>query len=135
NDLRKDQLLANVYAEIDIFKNFKLRNEFGGSFGYNKNTLFQKAYSYGEISFDNPTLRKTNEDFDYWIVKNLLTYSNNFGGKHDLTILVGHEAQQSSYNGIVTTGSGFVDNSNPTLNNADADTHIIDEYKGSNSLE
>ncbi|MEW2920590.1 TonB-dependent receptor [Muricauda sp. ANG21] len=135
NDLRKDQLLGNVYAEIDILKNFKLRNEFGGSFGYNKNTLFQKAFAYGAISFDNPTLTKTNEDFDYWIVKNLLTYSNNFGGKHDVTVLVGHEAQQSSYNGIVTTGSGFVDNSNPTLNNADADTYIIDEYKGSNSLE
>lgn len=135
NNLRKDQILGNIYADLEIIKNVKFRNEFGGSFGYNKNTLFQRAFSYGAISFDNPILSRTNENNDYFILKNLLTYSNKFANKHDVTLLVGHEAQKSSYNGVFTQGSGFVDNNNPTLNNANADTFVIDEYKGSNSLE
>ncbi|MGX1928975.1 SusC/RagA family TonB-linked outer membrane protein [Flagellimonas sp. 2504JD4-2] len=135
NDLRKDQFLGNVYAEIELFKNLKLRSEFGGNFGYNKRSEFRKAFSYGVVSFDNPSLTKVNSNNDFWIVKNLLTYSNVFGGKHNVTFLVGHEAQESSFNGITTIGEGFLDNNQPTLNNASADTHRIDEFKGSNSLE
>ncbi|WP_405383175.1 SusC/RagA family TonB-linked outer membrane protein [Maribacter sp. LLG6340-A2] len=135
NDLRKDQLLGNLYAEIELFNNLKFRNEFGGNIGYNKNTIFQKSFAYGAISFDNPTLTKVNQNNDYYIIKNLLTYSNQFAGKHNVTILAGHEAQESSYNGVTARGSGFVDNNQPTLNNADADTYVIDEYKGSNALE
>jgi len=135
NDLRKDQLLGNLYAEIELFNNLKFRNEFGGNIGYNKNTIFQKSFAYGAISFDNPTLTKINQNNDYYIIKNLLTYSNQFAGKHNITILAGHEAQESSYNGVTARGSGFVDNNQPTLNNADADTYVIDEYKGSNALE
>lgn len=135
NKLLRDRVLANVFGEFKVVKGLTYRAEFGGDFGNNRNDRFQKTYSYGKISINENNLVKRRENNDFWIIKNLLTYNTNFNEKHDLTVLVGHEVQESSWNGIIGSGTGFIDNSVPTLNLSETSRDISDEYKGSAALE
>ncbi|HMB99508.1 MAG TPA: TonB-dependent receptor [Flavobacteriaceae bacterium] len=135
NTLRRDRVLGNIYGEFQLFKGLTYRAEFGGDFGNNQNDRFQKSYSYGNITVDQNSLNKRRENNDFWIIKNLLTYQNKFKDKHDVTFLVGHEAQESSWGGIIASGVGLIDNSTPTLNLTNTDDDLADEYKGSTALE
>ncbi|UOB16743.1 SusC/RagA family TonB-linked outer membrane protein [Abyssalbus ytuae] len=135
NNLRRSRLFGNLYAEFKLFDGLTYRTEFGGDFGYNKNDRFQKSYSYGAITIESNRLSKRREDTDFWVIKNLLTYNKLFGDKHDVTFLVGHEAQESAWNGVVSTGVGFISNDIPTLNLSDTDGDVNDEYSGSTALE
>ena len=134
NDLRRDRILGNIFAEIKLFEGLTYRPEFGGNFETNTNDNFQKEYSYGILPSFLPVLRQRFEQNDYWIVKNLLTYNKAFENSSNLTVLVGHEAQESRYRGRIARGDGFVENSPPTLNNSDAANQNVTEYKGSTSL-
>src|SRR5690606_16657022 len=135
NTLRRDRILGTLFAEFKLLDGLTYRTEFGGDFGNNQNDRFQGAYSYGAITVANNSLNKTREKNDFWIVKNLLTYNKLFGDKHDITFLVGHEAQESSWGGIIASGVGLIDNTVPTLNLTNTDGDFADEYKGSTALE
>ena len=62
-----------------------------------------------------------------------MTYDKSFD-KHKFTILLGQEANDSHWEGLVASASGFKTNSIHTINLADADNNTITEYKGSASL-
>ncbi len=135
NTLRRDRILGTLFAEFKLLDGLTYRTEFGGDFGNNQNDRFQKSYSYGAITVDANGLNKRRENNDFWIVKNLLTYNKLFNDKHDVTFLVGHEAQESSWGGIIANGVGFIDNNVPTLNLSNTTGDLADEYKGSTALE
>lgn len=133
NKLKRNRLLGNIYGEIDITDNITFRTEFGGDFGNNLSDQFQPTFSYGAISrgINQLTVRRENNDF--WIMKNLLTYQNTFNDKHDLTVLLGQEAQESRWQGIIAQDGGFVSNDVPILGTGDAND-FNDQYQGSNAL-
>jgi len=135
NQLIRDQILGNIYADLKLFKGLSYRVEFGGNFGNNRTFVQQDAFTAGVLGSDIITVNKLTENTDFWIVKNLLNYNNTFGDNHSVTLLAGHESQENSWNGVTASGSGFLDNSITTLNNADASTIGVDEYKNSSSLE
>lgn len=135
NELIRDQILGNIFADLKLFKGLSYRIELGGNFGNNITNTQQDAYTAGVIESDIISVNKLSEKTDFWVIKNLLNYNNQFGDKHNLTVLLGHESQESSWNGISASGSGFIDNTITTLNNADAETIGVDEYKGSSALE
>lgn len=133
NKLRRNRLLGNIYGEIDITENLTFRTEFGGDFGSNLSDRFQPTFSYGAISrgINQLTVRRENNDF--WIMKNLLTYQNTFNDRHDLTVLLGQEAQESSWQGVIAQDGDFVSNDVPILGTGNAND-FNDQYQGSNAL-
>ncbi|WP_298237049.1 TonB-dependent receptor [uncultured Algibacter sp.] len=136
NTYRRDRILGNIYAELKIIDGLTYRPEFGGDFGFNDNNVFGKTYSYGEaVGREDAELTRRKENTNFWIIKNLLTYNTTIADDHNITVLAGHEAQESSWNGVISVGRDFVDNTIPTLNLSNAETHNVDEFKGSNSLE
>ncbi|WP_303315389.1 TonB-dependent receptor [Flavivirga abyssicola] len=134
NNLRRNRILGNIYAEVKIAKNLTYRTEFGGDFGTTLNSQFTPRYSYGEIEVENNTLSVANNYNDFWIIKNFLTYSNTFNGKHDLTVLLGAESQEASFGGVTSTDGNFVGNDFPILGTGDADDNST-QFKGSQALE
>lgn len=134
NDLRRDRIFGNLFAEIDLSNGFSYRAEFGGNFENITNNNFQSAYSYGAINLDNPTLSKRVETNNFWIIKNLFNYNKTFDNGNSLSALLAHEAQESSWNGFVAVGDGFVGGSPETLNNANAANSTVTEFKGSTAL-
>lgn len=134
NNLRRNRILGNIFAEFKIAKNLTYRTEFGGDFGTTLNSQFTPRYTYGEIEVDNNTLSVANNHNDFWIIKNFLTYSNTFNDKHDLTVLLGAESQESSWGGVTSTDGNFVGNDFPILGTGDAADNST-QFKGSQSLE
>ena len=133
NDLRRDRILGNIYAEIDITDNLSFKTEIGGDFGNNLSDRFQPSFTYGIINRGINQLTVRRESTDFWIVKNLLTYQNNFNDRHDLTVLLGQEAQESTWQGIIAQDGDFVSNDVPILGTGDAND-FIQQYRGSNAL-
>ena len=134
NKLRKNSILGNIYAEFKISEHLTHRTEFGGSFGTNLQNNFTPRYSYGEVVIGSNTLSVTNQHNDFWIIKNFLTYHNTFNDKHDLTVLLGAESQESTYTGTTSTDGDFVGNEVPILGTGDADDNNT-QYRGSQALE
>lgn len=133
NNLRRNRLLGNIYAEMDITDNITFRTEFGGDFGNNLSDRFQPTFSYGAINRGVNQLTVRRENNDFWIMKNLLTYQNTFNDKHDLTVLLGQEAQESRWQGIIAQDGDFVSNDVPILGTGNAND-FNDQYQGSNAL-
>ncbi|WP_037318583.1 TonB-dependent receptor [Salegentibacter sp. Hel_I_6] len=134
NTLTRNRLFGNLFAEFTLHENLSFRSEFGGDFGYNQSDRFQPTFSYGAINRGENILNVRRESNDFWVIKNLLTYNNTFGDKHDLTALVGQEVQQSTWEGVIAQDGNFVGNDVPILGTGNAND-FTDQYQGSNALE
>ncbi len=134
NELTRNRLLGNVFAEFDITKHIRFRTELGGDFGNNLSDRFQPTFSYGAINRGVNQLNIRRENNDFWVVKNLVTYDNTFNDKHDITFMVGQEAQESSWEGIIAQDGDFVSNDLPILGTGNAND-FNNQYKGSTTLQ
>lgn len=133
NTLLRTRVLGNVFAELQLFEGLSFRTELGGDIGFNENNQFNPTYEWGRFVNTQATLMEGRSKNTFWILKNYLTYTKNFNEDHDLTLLVGQEAQESSWEGTNVTAVGFANNRLQTLNNAER-VSDQDEYKGSQAL-
>ncbi|WP_225035116.1 SusC/RagA family TonB-linked outer membrane protein [Winogradskyella sp. SM1960] len=134
NNLTRNRVLGNIFSEFKLSENFTYRLEVGGDFGNNISNRFQPTFSYGAIERGTNSLNIRNENTDFWIVKNLLTFNKSFNDIHNFTVLLGHEVQESSWEGTIAQDGDFVSNDVPILGTGDAND-FTDQYKGSAALE
>jgi TonB-linked SusC/RagA family outer membrane protein len=128
------QLITNIYAEISFLKYFTFRNEIGGTIGYNNNYWFQPSATYGSYSIASDGSRSASSS-TYWILKNYLTYNKTFAKKHNVSVMMGHEAQESTWSGVSGSVKNYVSNDVHELPNGDAETAKNSSNKGSSALE
>ncbi|MEO6330067.1 MAG: TonB-dependent receptor, partial [Ginsengibacter sp.] len=116
------QIMGNVFAEVDFLKHFTLRSTFGGGVDFfNSNAFVYTAYEAAENS-SNPN--SFIENYGYTssrTLTNTLKYSNTFGSKHKVDVLLGTEAIRN-YGRIISAsrGSYYVTN----LNNLTVDPSL-----------
>lgn len=134
NTLTRNRLFGNLYAEFKLHDKLSLRTEFGGDFGNNLSDRFQPTFTYGALERGENTLNVRRENNDFYIIKNLLTYTDTFAEKHDLTVLLGQEAQESKWQGVIAQDGDFVSNDVPILGTGNAND-FTDQYQGSSALE
>lgn len=133
NKLVRKNFLGNVYAEADIFKGLKYRVEIAANTEFSENDDFRPSYAWGSQVNLLADLDVRRQNWYSTNVKNLLTYDKSFG-EHKITILVGQEANDSHWEGLIASAQGFKTNSIHTINLADVDNNTITQYKGSASL-
>lgn len=133
NKLRKHSFLGNIFTEFSITDNLKFRNEIGGNFDFFTNSIFTPTYQWGRFINDNATLQEKRAENQFWIIKNYFNFNKTFDEIHNVTLLLGQEAQESSWNGTQVTGQGFVNNNVQTINNA-GEIISSDSYKNSSAL-
>jgi TonB-linked SusC/RagA family outer membrane protein len=133
NRLNRYNINGNLYNEIKFLKNFTLRSELGGDFGFSDSKVFNPSYSYGRFKNPIAVLREQNGRNTYWNWKEYLTYRNVFQKKHDVTALLGYQLNSNYYNNVQSTISDFLvnnlGNEVPTLGLGNAATAIINEQK------
>ncbi len=93
---RKTRLLANIYAEMDLFPWLTYRTEFGTDLIFSNHDTFFPSFERGNF-FGKSGVRKNISNSTYWINKHLLTFKKTFREKHNLTTLLGYEAQAGGY--------------------------------------
>lgn len=134
NTLERQRLMANFYTDVNLFKGLNFRSEIGFDDNHANNKAFHPTYAWGVlINNENQLLQRTEKNF-FWIWKNYLTYNKRFGEKHDLTVLLGVEAQKSQWEGTSVSKKNFSSNDIQVLSEGDNETSNTNGWEGASSL-
>ena len=133
NKLVRKNFLGNIYAEASIVEGLKYRIEVAGNTEFSENDDFRPSYKWGSQENALADLDVRRQNWYSTNIKNLLTYDKSFGN-HKFTVLLGQEANDSHWEGLIASAQGFKTNSVHTLNLADVDNNTVTQYKGSASL-
>ncbi|GAA5028245.1 SusC/RagA family TonB-linked outer membrane protein [Marivirga lumbricoides] len=120
---QRSQLLGNLFAEIKFVEGLTFKSELGYDLGFGKIASFAPAFELGAITETLNRSFKQQEQSYYWNIKNYLTYNKTFGEKHNLTVLIGQEAQESRYEYLSGFRTGqFLSKDFPNLDLGDIET-------------
>ena len=128
------RVTGNVFAEVDILKNFTAKTSFGLDYGVGFNQF------YGFRNFDATEVNSSNrlDQSAYnnrnWVWFNTLAYNKEFGD-HKVTGLIGSEAKHIFYEGLNGGGAKLTFGDDPyyrLLGNTDSKSYTIGSYKGEN---
>jgi len=133
NTLIRKNFLGNVYAEFSIIEGLKYRIEVSANTEFSQNDDFRPSYKWGSQENVTADLDTRNQNWYSTNIKNLLTYNKSID-KHSFTILLGQEANDSHWEGVITSSQGFKTNEDHTINLADVDNNTVTGYKGSASI-
>jgi len=137
NTLERQRVMANFYADIDLFTDLKFRSEIGFDDNHSLNKAFNPTFEWGRISNNVNSLRQREESSFFWIWKNYLTYNATFNEVHNLTAMLGTEAQKSEYQGSNVTKYNFASNDIHVLSEGDdagTPSTTTDGWKGASSI-
>ncbi|MBW3546023.1 MAG: SusC/RagA family TonB-linked outer membrane protein, partial [Bacteroidetes bacterium] len=100
NQNNATRLFGNIFAELDIVKNFTARTSFGVDYETRYGQFFQQRTYERSENINTNSLTERN-DFDQdWTWTNTFVYKNQFGDMHDLTVLAGTEAVKNTGRGV-----------------------------------
>lgn len=89
-----DDIIGNVFLEINVTKNIKIKSNLGGKLAYWGGQAFTPIYylgsSPGVSTEKNNYGKNTNTTFN-WNIENTITYNNKFGD-HSVDVLLGQGA-------------------------------------------
>ncbi|WP_259071659.1 SusC/RagA family TonB-linked outer membrane protein [Mucilaginibacter sp. X4EP1] len=142
NTVNRSNIHGNLYGDIKFTKDLTLHSEIDGNFDWSKAKAFEPTYSYGATgstpAFENQqaALQEYDASDNYWNWVEHLDYNHTFGTKNVLSVLVGHEVWESTYDGINATTKGFTaGNTLQTLNLGTQTADNLGEPTGSTSME
>ncbi len=100
---------ANIFLEAKILQNFTFKTTYALGFGLRERFDFDEALGndFGEnggiLRPQNSINQLSNRSSSYtW--NNVLTYANSFNDVHNLTVLIGHEQQETEFVSTNATG-------------------------------
>ncbi len=135
DQVKRNQVFGNVYAEITFTKDLTLRNEATGSFSMATRDGFQPSYKFGTVERE---LNSATYDFNqsaYMTLRNYLTYSHAFNDIYNVNVMVGHEAQLSQSENVSASRTDFPSNNVQVISAGDAKTAANAGTKGHSSQE
>ncbi|HMQ45959.1 MAG TPA: TonB-dependent receptor [Saprospiraceae bacterium] len=134
NTLNRQRLMANLYGDLQLMKNLSFRSEIGFDDNHSINKSFHPTYSWGALQNNENQLRQREENSFFWIWKNYLTYTLKFGERHNLSALLGTEAQQSNWAGSQVTKKQFASNDIQVLSEGNDETSSTSGWEDGASL-
>lgn len=138
NNLVRYNINATLYADMKLYKDLTLRSELNGDFNWSNAKVYLPTYKWGAYTNETAQLTEYMANSQYWGWKEYLTYAHQFGTKHSVTAMLGHEVTKSTWGGVTASIKGFVagdDDNNQTLGNGTASTATVGEYKGQQTME
>lgn len=112
---------ANTYAEISFTKELKLKTQYSLDYGLSNAYTFDPSYSFGALVNDVRVGTRTKAYSKYWNWSNVLTYNKNFG-VHTINAMLGQEMQESYWENLYGSRTGYLTNGATDLNAGDATT-------------
>ncbi|MDP3912506.1 MAG: TonB-dependent receptor [Bacteroidota bacterium] len=130
------RVLANMFAEIDLYKGLKFKTTIGGDIVNVRRTNFRPSTvpANGVVAPLPSTYRSgiasTNQNFN-WLNENTFSYSTIFGSKHALDALAGFTVQKNIWDSNEASGSDFPDDIIQTVGVAKVKTGTSDRSEWS----
>lgn len=109
NKFVRRQFLGGLNLGINIIKGLTLRSSFNTNIGYSNSTYFQPTYAIGWARNVTASLSNGTSNNTYWNWNQLLEYNKQIG-KHTVSAVVSHEAQESNWKNVAATRTGFLTN-------------------------
>ncbi|OYU82083.1 MAG: SusC/RagA family protein [Flavobacterium sp. BFFFF1] len=133
NNLIRKNFLGSVYGEFNLYKGLKYRVEFSANTEFSEHTEFAPSYDRGSQRNLTADLTERRQNWYSTNFKNLLTYDFAVQ-KHKFTALAGQEANDTHWEGVIATASGFQTNDIYNLSLSDPENRIVNGYKGSGAI-
>ncbi len=134
NTFDRQRLMGSVFGDVTLFKGLTFRSELGFDDNHGLNQAFQPTYKWGVIVNTENQLRQREESSLFWVWKNYLTYNAFENDRHKLTVLLGQEAQKSSWQGSQVTKKNFASNDIPVLSEGEDVTSRTTGWKDAASI-
>ncbi|SHH18156.1 SusC/RagA family TonB-linked outer membrane protein [Flavobacterium johnsoniae] len=135
NNLKRNQVFANLYAEIAFTKDLTFRNEVSGNFAFRTQDEYYPKYKFGLAEkLDNQAKYSYGQDY-YTVFRSFLTYAKLFKSKYNFNVMVGHEAQLSQFENVNAERKGYVSDNVTNIGSGDAQTATNGGTIGDNALE
>ncbi|WP_366182880.1 TonB-dependent receptor [Flavobacterium ovatum] len=132
NNLDKYKIVGSLFGEISFTKDLSFKSVLGYDFNTTNGSVFYPDITIGTTTTSSASVKQQNQSI-FWTLQNYFTYSKSFG-KHSVVALLGQEAQESKYEGLSGTRTGYLSNDITTLGLGDSKTATNDNYKGTSSL-
>jgi TonB-linked SusC/RagA family outer membrane protein len=128
------RVTGNMFAEVDILKDFTFKTSFGLDYGVGPQQSYGfRNYDATEVNAGN-SLSQSFYNNRNWVWFNTLTYNKEFGD-HKIMALAGTEAKRNWYEGFNAGGSRLAFGDDPNyriLGNVASGTFNIGSYRGEN---
>ncbi|MFT4221981.1 TonB-dependent receptor [Dysgonomonas sp.] len=122
DDDNSDKLVANLWGEIELYKNLKFKSSYGADLGFWGNDGYTMPYYLGRSNFVNTSSVWSSMNRSYtWLVENTLSYNFKLKENHDFTILVGQSAQSTRSRNVGGTSYEIRNPGQPYINATDQD--------------
>lgn len=112
---------ANTYAELSFSKSLKVKTQYSLDYGFSNAYTFNPSYTFGALVNDVRVGTRTKSFSKYWNWSNQLNYTKNFG-KHNVNMMLGQEMQESHWENLYGSRTGYLTNGATDLNAGDATT-------------
>lgn len=134
NYAKGSQISVNAYVDISPIKDLVLRIEGNGNYNYSNSYQFTPAYDYGNFKQQSAGARfASNSAFTN--LKTYLTYNKPFAEKHNLSIMVGHEAQENRWESLSGSRTNYFLNTVHELDAGDSKTARNGSSRSSGAIE
>ncbi|MEI7896029.1 MAG: TonB-dependent receptor [bacterium] len=98
-----DNLIGNIYAEIEPIKGLKVKSDIGAKLAFYGDESFSPvSYLNASTSTSNNSYFRANNRGFIWNWENTASYTRSFG-KHNATVLIGTSAYVESFAGVNAT--------------------------------
>jgi len=127
------QLNLNVFADVSFLPTLTYRVEANTNINYGTEYFFQPSHDFGYHVQHSRASRRANNGSSMTF-RSYLTYNKQFD-KHSVTAMMGHEAQQGSWENLSGERQNFVFNTIHELDAGDARTATNGSNRGSWAVE
>ena len=127
-------MIGGVYMDIAPIKNLLWHTELNGNYTLNNNYTFNPSYTLG--SFVNPNTRgsRASSNNTWASINTRLQYQLNLN-KQDITLMIGHEGSQYTYESLSGSGERYSTNSVQELSVADPLKQLTSSGRGDGASE
>jgi TonB-linked SusC/RagA family outer membrane protein len=135
DQVNRNQLFGNIYAEMLLGKSLTLRNEVTGSFSMATEDKFNPTYTMGLVKNTSNSGSYNFSQNVYTTVRNYLTYSHTFNERYNANVMVGHEAQLSKGENVSAGRNNFPSNNVQVISSGDPTSATNSGSKSQNAQE
>lgn len=134
NDMKRKQFLGGVNLDIDLFRGLVFRTSMNSNIENMRQDNFTPTYRIGNRTNDEASLTVRSNNSFYWNWNQMLQYSAQLG-QHNFDLMASHESQESTWENLTGSKSGFVTNEIPDLNIGDDQNATTGGGSGSWAME
>jgi TonB-linked SusC/RagA family outer membrane protein len=109
NNNRRRQFWGGLNLGLNLAKGLTFRTSFNTDINYSNSMYFNPTYRIGWAINTSASLSEFVGMSTYWNWNQLLEYNKQIG-KHNVTVMVSHESQESKWKNLSASRSGFLTN-------------------------